>query len=499
MRDTIFRFWLIIALGIFLAVVPASAMPFTLVTGGIPSGASVVTGEPGLNIPPAQASFVYQAGLQPVIPSPGLVLQSLKTSPRSPFLPNAGEPGLSAGTSCTGKGQSGGTALHISPQEEDEKIRAIQNYIRENNLSWTAGKTSVSNLTPAAYTALRGLKHPAPGTSFRVQGITGSRIPKEALPLSFDWRDNGGDFTTPAKNQGGCGSCWAFASTATFESFWERINNKPDKNPNFAEQYLVSCNTNGMNCPDGGYSSILGYFVDQTSDWGGVGTVTESDYPYTASDSGCKSLTGKARYKAPAGGSWNYLEGDCAISPVAETKQAIYTYGPLNAYVYATGNFMAYSSGIFEDPSFIDGGDCATNHVVQLVGWGHDPVKDKDYWIAKNSWGTGWGENGFFKMYTDQCRIGEGVAYLTAKPKISWISPKNGSTGGNRLVTVKGTGFNGATAVRFGTAPGTSMTILSDTRITVRSPAQAPGVVNIRVTTPYGTSALVAGDRFTYT
>ena len=86
-----------------------------------------------------------------------------------------------------------------------------------------------------------------------------------------------------------------------------------------------------------------------------------------------------------------------------------------------------------------------------------------------------------------------------APPKVTSISPTKGSAAGNTLVTVTGTGFTGATAVRFGTPSGTSKTVVSSTKITVRSPAHAEGVVDVRVTTPYGTSAIIAGDKFTYT
>jgi hypothetical protein len=87
----------------------------------------------------------------------------------------------------------------------------------------------------------------------------------------------------------------------------------------------------------------------------------------------------------------------------------------------------------------------------------------------------------------------------SAPPKVTGISPASGSHAGNTLVTVTGTGFIGATAVTFGTIPGTSRTVVNATTITVRSPAHAAGIVYVRVTTPYGTSALAAGDRFTYT
>lgn len=318
----------------------------------------------------------------------------------------------SACTSCTSNAVPDRTSRRISRADEDEKIKKANDYIKNHDLSWTAGKTSVSDLTPEAYSALLGLKHPPKGTVLPVAKFAPSGpVAKGALPASFDWRNNGGDWTTPIKNQGSCGSCWAFASIGTFESFWERSQNNASLNPNFAEQYLVSCDSEDTGC-GGGFSSSLGYLVDKAGSSGGIGTVLEGRYPYTASDSTCKSLTGETRYKVPSPGTWNYLEGDCVISPVEDTKRTIYERGPVNAYIDATDLFSTYTSGIFEDPTWVDGGACQTNHVIVLVGWGHDPVKNKDYWIAKNSWGTDWGENGWFRIYTDQCRIGEGIAYL---------------------------------------------------------------------------------------
>jgi PKD repeat protein len=85
-----------------------------------------------------------------------------------------------------------------------------------------------------------------------------------------------------------------------------------------------------------------------------------------------------------------------------------------------------------------------------------------------------------------------------APPKVTKILPTSGSHVGNTLVNITGTGFTRATAVKFGTTFGTSKTVVSSTKITVRSPAHAVGIVDVRVTTPYGTSAIVTGDKFTY-
>jgi len=83
-------------------------------------------------------------------------------------------------------------------------------------------------------------------------------------------------------------------------------------------------------------------------------------------------------------------------------------------------------------------------------------------------------------------------------PKVTGISPAQGSTSGNKLVTITGSGFSGATAVLFGAPAGTNLTVVSPTRILVRSPAHAAGTVDVRITAPGGTSAVVAAGKFTF-
>jgi len=93
---------------------------------------------------------------------------------------------------------------------------------------------------------------------------------------------------------------------------------------------------------------------------------------------------------------------------------------------------------------------------------------------------------------------GDKFTYIAA-PTITGISPASGDIAGGTLVTVTGTNLTGATAVKFGTTAGTSVTVVSSTKITVKAPAHAAGIVDVTVTTPGGTSAIVAGDKYTYT
>ncbi|PKL59828.1 MAG: hypothetical protein CVV33_05830, partial [Methanomicrobiales archaeon HGW-Methanomicrobiales-4] len=128
----------------------------------------------------------------------------------------------------------------IAPGEEAKKIAEIQANISREDGDWVAGHTSVSNLTPEAFNRLLGAEPPVEMLAMN-NSLMLPTLAVAALPSSFTWQSNEGDYTTPIRNQGQCGSCWAFAATAVFESFWERMNRNPTLNPDFAEQYLVSC------------------------------------------------------------------------------------------------------------------------------------------------------------------------------------------------------------------------------------------------------------------
>jgi C1A family cysteine protease len=339
----------------------------------------------------------------------------------------------------------GSSLTHLSPELTALEVARAEEIVRTYNLSWTAGMTSVSSVTPQSYQLMLGLISPRArvhNQPINRSGNFGASRTVLKVPASFDWRDNRGDWTTPVGDQGECGSCWAFSTTSAFESFWEIYNGDPGLNPDFSEQYLVSCDPEAYGC-GGGDNRAMAYLTNKTGSNGGLGTVWESAFQYAASDLRCRQLGSAPRFKVPDGGGWSYLKDDITVPPPGDIKRAIMEYGPISAYLYASRLLVHYKEGIFEDP-FVDPDSVWTNHAVLLVGWGHDPVKDMDYWIAKNSWGREWGEEGWFRIYVDQCLIGEGAAYffanpLISDPVISSINPKTISAGsGEFTLTVKG-------------------------------------------------------------
>lgn len=298
-----------------------------------------------------------------------------------------------------------GAVERVSPEVAAADLARINSVIQEEGLAWVAGETSVSDLTSTSFQRLLGDRS---STILLPQyaNDAGAVVKIDALPASFDWRYHNGDYTTPVRDQKNCGSCWAFAATAVFESYTEISKRRPGYNPDFAEQYLLSCNREGMSC-NGGSVLVLAYFVDKAGKTGGVGTVVERAFPYLAADGRCKQWGGTTRFSVPQRGGWNWLYRPNS----AKIKDLVYTYGPVyaNMYVDDEGFFAYYTSGIFEYPDTPRG---ETNHAITIVGWGHDDTKNRDYYIAKNSWGKSWGENGWFKIYVDTCNIGNNVGYL---------------------------------------------------------------------------------------
>lgn len=227
---------------------------------------------------------------------------------------------------------------------------------------------------------LAGLKIPlgwAPPASQTVEVLRSAVLPKE-----FDWRDKG---LTPIKNQGTCGSCWAFSTTATFQDV---VKVTTGKTKDFSEQYLLSCNNEGWSC-NGGF-----FAHDYHMSKGYKGAVDGKRYPYTGRDDSCQ------HNHSPIDSivTWKYLQS----TDVESIKTAIYAYGPVAAAVYVDDPFVKYRSGVFNQCKNIH-----PNHAVNIVGWGDG------YWIMRNSWSERWGEDGWMKIPWNCSNIGYAANFIT--------------------------------------------------------------------------------------
>jgi len=198
-------------------------------------------------------------------------------------------------------------------------------------------------------------------------------------PDSVDWRDRG--YVTPVKNQGACGSCWAFSSTGALEGQWMR---KSGQLVSLSEQNLVDCSRAfGNNGCEGGLMDFAFEYVKNNT-----GIDTEPSYPY-------KGLDGKCKFERKSVGAEDTGFVDIPSGDEQALKEAVATQGPVSIAIDASHtSFQLYKSGVYFDQ------DCSPenlDHGVLAVGYGTDPVHG-EYWIVKNSWGPMWGEHGYIRM-----------------------------------------------------------------------------------------------------
>jgi len=225
---------------------------------------------------------------------------------------------------------------------------------------------------------------PKPGTVFK--SVRDVKV--EDLPASVDWRDKGA--ISDVKDQGYCGSCWAFATVESIESYMQ-INSGNDVEE-LSAQHITSCTPNELQCGGSGgcKGSIpqLGFVYTQL-----FGLTADSDYPYTSGNLG---ITGSCDYDANSMDTKATLRGYETLprNNYEAVMDHIANVGPLSVAVDAS-SWSFYGGGVFEGCDYDK--NIEINHAVQMVGYGTDD-KDGDYWIVRNSWGPGWGENGYIRL-----------------------------------------------------------------------------------------------------
>ena len=212
------------------------------------------------------------------------------------------------------------------------------------------------------------------------------------LRTSIDWRTLGA--VTSVKNQGSCGSCWAFSSVANIEGQYFRKYNVLN---NFSEQHLLSCDTLDSGCNGGLMENAFRYLRDYTN-----GLALGSTYPYLAYKETCPSTLLTSGVAKVTGYQFAGSRDEGVIA------NFLVNYGPLAVALDATP-LQYYVSGIL-NPS-----RCSTsiNHAVLQVGYGVSST-GVPFWIVKNSWGTSWGESGYFRIIRNKCKCGINLYVLTA-------------------------------------------------------------------------------------
>merc|ERR1712080_271885 len=226
-----------------------------------------------------------------------------------------------------------------------------------------------------------------------------TRRQAEALPESFDWRNKEGvNFVPPIRNQGHCGSCYAFGSTAALEGRL-RVQTNNKLQGTLSTQDVVSCSRYSQGCSGGFPYLVAGtYGMD-------FGFVVEECYPYVGKDTPCEQVDCHRHYTA----AYKYVGGYYGACNEELMKISLVNDGPVAVSFMVMPDFHAYTGGIYHWTGLTDQFDPfeITNHVVSIVGYGADADTGEKYWVVQNSWGETWGEEGFFRIRrgTDECAI----------------------------------------------------------------------------------------------
>jgi len=290
-----------------------------------------------------------------------------------------------------GGGGGGGYWMGVNPladRRADELLMGYDKY-----------QSSRSSRTAALNAQRRSLKEPAPGVEDRLP-ITIDAV--HDLPPSVDWRTKG--VTTPVKNQGMCGSCWAFASTAVLES---HVAIQTGMLFELSPQELVSCAPNREHC--GGTGGCAGSTAELAFDLvKSSGMVEEWSFGYQDGRGGevnCTIAQQQTKHRGDDDPKQYFRHAVASIADYVVLPSNNYTVlmntvaklGPVTVSV-ACSPWHLYQSGVFYAPLAPGGKATDLNHLVVLEGYGTDPETGEDYWLVRNSWSPKWGEQGYIRL-----------------------------------------------------------------------------------------------------
>jgi len=321
-----------------------------------------------------------------------------------------------------------------SDWSEAKEIAETRQMIQENGWDWEAGPTGVSAVPPdqrAGYLGLITL--PDSVLRARASGVL-QALPSRDLPVSWDWRAHNG--MTPVKNQGGCGSCWAFSATGALESVYKITNGTQVI---LSEQQCVSCNEWGDGC--GGGNPISCYDL-----WYCYGAVSSACMPYYGSDA-IPCTEDECDVQAR-------ISGYTYVQPGEENWKTAILIQPVPISIYASNAMFSYTGGCYIGPSG------ATNHSVLLCGWDDNACAGVGAWLIKNSWGQGWGEGGYGWLRYGSCSLGGATHLLDYAPfpkaRVAYRSHQV-LDGGNGVLDPGETAQVSVTVTNYGTGNATGL------------------------------------------
>jgi len=246
-------------------------------------------------------------------------------------------------------------------------------------------------------------------------------------PDHFDWRDEDGEnWMTPVRDQAGCSSCWAFSAVGVVEPLYNIFYDEPNLDLDLSEQYLVSdCCTACGDCVGGSNARALRFIRDE-------GITDEACFPYSALNGPCSDRCADWSSRLKGIHETEYVQGDTQT-----IKEHLIERGPLAASM----GIGEEAGGYFESGIYRCTDDSLTNHSVVIAGYD----ETEGYWIVKNSWGTGYGDNGYLKVGFGECSIESSVYYAALYAWPALLSPPSGLASRPGEVTLDWREQDGAT------------------------------------------------------
>lgn len=276
-----------------------------------------------------------------------------------------------------------------------ENFINIINHNSDINQNYTLGVNQFTDLTQNEFKSLYLSELSLPIESFGCKSFSSAN---DALPESVDWRLEG--VVNPVRDQGQCGSCWAFATTANAESVWALSSGEL---LDLSEEFLVDCASGkgyyNMGCNGGNPDSAFKYMIQK-------GQCGELAYPYKA---GLTKQAGTCQTCSPAPVQFSSCS-DVKPNDQLSLKNAVSQQPVVVAIEADTKIFQSYSSGV------VDSVSCGTNldHAVEIIGYGEE--NGKKYWTVRNSWSMSWGQDGYVLIERSDSTNDIGICGIAAQP-----------------------------------------------------------------------------------
>lgn len=261
----------------------------------------------------------------------------------------------------------------------------LQVAISSQGYNWKAAKTELSRMSSAEQKAHLGLQVDPDELRATENAIKAAQQlemfkARIAAPASVDWRNNSGDWITSIKDQQSCGACVSFAVLATIEARLNIVCKNPNLDRDFSEAFLFYCGCG--NCCGTGWN-----FAPALEFCKNTGICDESVFPYTPADQPCKQgITPTFKIT-----NWT------SVLSVPDRKNMLAGKGPMVAGMAVYQDFFSYAGGVYRHVS----GGLAGYHAISCIGYDDT----EQCWICKNSWGSGWGESGYFKIGYGEAQI----------------------------------------------------------------------------------------------